>query len=64
MMKRNIPTIGVNQRNPDFGAFAKAYGCYMAVSEHYIELEAAVTNAIRADGATIIHLREGAEFLA
>ncbi|MGF0540147.1 thiamine pyrophosphate-dependent enzyme [Agrobacterium sp. ES01] len=64
MMERNIPTIGVNQRNPDFGALAKACGCYTAVSEHYIELEAAVTNAFRADGPTVIHLRESAEFLA
>lgn len=64
MIVRNIPTIGVNQHNPDFVALAKAYGCHTAEPTSFDELEAAVTAAFAADGPTVIHVRESADFLA
>ena len=64
MKARNIPTIGVNQHNPDFVKLAEAYGCRTAEPTSFAELEAAVKAAHAADGPTVIHLREDAGFLA
>lgn len=63
MISRDIPTIGVNQHNPDFIKLAEAYGCRTAEPDSFAELEAAVTAAFAADGPTVIHLRENAPFL-
>jgi 5-guanidino-2-oxopentanoate decarboxylase len=64
MIVRDIPTIGVNQHNPDFVKLAEAYGCRTAEPESFEELEAAVKTAFDAGGPTVIHLRENAPFLA
>ena len=63
MIARGIPTIGVNQHNPDFVKLAEAYGCKTAEPASFTELEAAVRAAFAADGPTVIHLRENADFL-
>ncbi|MDQ0472752.1 5-guanidino-2-oxopentanoate decarboxylase [Labrys wisconsinensis] len=63
MVARKIPTIGVDQHNPDFLKLAEAYGCRTAGPRSFAELEAAVTSAFAADGPTVIELREGAPFL-
>ena len=63
MIVRDIPTIGVNQHNPDFVKLAEAYGCRTAEPTSFDELEEAVKAAFAADGPTVIHLRESAPFL-
>ena len=63
MISRNIPTIGVNQYNPDFVKLAEAYGCLTAQPESFEELEMAVKTAFEAKGPTVIHVRESADFL-
>ncbi|MCM2474233.1 5-guanidino-2-oxopentanoate decarboxylase [Rhizobium sp. CG5] len=63
MIARDIPTIGVNQHNPDFIKLADAYGCRTAEPKSFAELETAVTAAHSADGPTVILLREDADFL-
>lgn len=63
MKARNIPTIGVNQHNPDFIKLAEAYGCDTAEPASFAELEAAVTKAFAGDRPTVIRLREDADFL-
>ena len=64
MVARDIPTIGVNQHNPDFVKLAEAYGCRTAEPGSFADLEDAVKAAFTADGPTVIHLRENASFLA
>jgi 5-guanidino-2-oxopentanoate decarboxylase len=63
MIARDIPTIGVNQHNPDFVKLAEAYGCRTAEPQSFAELEAAVKAAFAADGPTVIHVQESAPFL-
>ena len=64
MIARNIPTIGVNQHNPDFLKLADAYGCRTAKPDSLTAFTAAVAKAFTADGPTVIELCEDAPFLA
>jgi 5-guanidino-2-oxopentanoate decarboxylase len=63
MISRNIPTIGVNQHNPDFLKLAEAYGCHTAKPDSLKAFTAAVANAFTANGPTVIELREDSAFI-
>jgi 5-guanidino-2-oxopentanoate decarboxylase len=63
MKARNIPTIGVNQHNPDFIKLAEAYGCHAVEPSSLDDFHAAIDQAFRADRPTLIQLREDARFL-
>jgi thiamine pyrophosphate-dependent acetolactate synthase large subunit-like protein len=64
MVEQGIPEIGVRQRNPDFIALGKAFGCRTATPDSAAALTAALTTAFRADGPTLIEVREDASWLA
>ncbi|MQT14910.1 5-guanidino-2-oxopentanoate decarboxylase [Segnochrobactrum spirostomi] len=64
MRRRNIPEIGVNQLNPDYGTLAKAFGCRLARPDSLAEFADALKAAFAADGPTLIELNEDAPFLA
>jgi 5-guanidino-2-oxopentanoate decarboxylase len=63
MKSRGIPTIGVDQLNPDFIGLARAYGCATAEPKSLAEFEASLTTAFAGDRPTLIQLREDAPFL-
>ncbi|MEM7349040.1 MAG: 5-guanidino-2-oxopentanoate decarboxylase, partial [Chloroflexota bacterium] len=63
MDNRNIPHVGVTYRNPDFVAMAKAFGCYGVRPNSLAELEAAVTEAFKADMPTMINIYQDSEWL-
>lgn len=58
MIVRDIPTIGVNQFNPDFSALAKAYGCHVAEPKSLDAIEIEVSKAFKRNRPTVIRLRE------
>ena len=58
MISRDIPTIGVNQFNPDFTALAKAYGCHVEEPNDLPSVEVAVKAAFGRNRPTVIRLRE------
>jgi 5-guanidino-2-oxopentanoate decarboxylase len=64
MKARGIPTIGVNQLNPDYIAVAKAFGCKTAQPNTLADFERALQDAFAADRPTLIEMREDASFLA
>lgn len=64
MISRKIPTIGVNQHNPDFIKLAEAYGCRTESPPSIEALERAAKAAFAADRPTVIEVRESAGFLA
>ncbi len=59
MTARGIPTIGVNQRNPDYLKLAEAFGCRTARPDGLAAFERSLAEAFAADGPTVIELREG-----
>jgi 5-guanidino-2-oxopentanoate decarboxylase len=63
MKARGIPTIGVNQLNPDYVAVGKAFGCRTAQPDSLPAFEAALKEAFAADRPTVIEMREDASFL-
>jgi 5-guanidino-2-oxopentanoate decarboxylase len=64
MKARGIPTIGVNQLNPDYIAVAKAFGCRTAQPDSLAAFEQALRDAFAADRPTLIEMREDAPYLA
>lgn len=64
MLSRDIPTIGVNQHNPDFLKLAEAYGCLTARPDSLAALQQAVRDAHEAQLPTVIEVRESAAFLS
>jgi 5-guanidino-2-oxopentanoate decarboxylase len=58
-----IPEIGVRQKNPDFIALAKAFGCRTARPNSLEDLKSQLTSAFAADGPTLIEVREDSSFL-
>ncbi|MGH6630894.1 MAG: thiamine pyrophosphate-dependent enzyme [Burkholderiales bacterium] len=58
-----IPEIGVRQKNPDFIALAKAFGCRTARPNGLDELKSVLTAAFGADGPTFIEVREDSAYL-
>ena len=63
MIKRGIPQIGVNPRNPDFAKIAEGFGCRTARPDSVASFASAVDEALRASVPTLIEIREGADWL-
>jgi 5-guanidino-2-oxopentanoate decarboxylase len=63
MKARGIPTIGVNQLNPDYLTVARGFGCLTARPDSFGAFEAAIAAAFAADRPTVIEMREDAAFL-
>ena len=64
MNARDIPELGVRQRNPDYLALARAFGAATIRPDSLPALEAAIGTAFTAEGPTLIEIREDAPFLA
>jgi 5-guanidino-2-oxopentanoate decarboxylase len=63
MVARGIPAIGVRQRNPDFLALARAFGCRAERPDSLAGLERSLAAAFAADGPTLIEVRQDSAFL-
>ena len=63
MIKRGIPQIGVNPRNPDFVKIAEGFGCRTARPDSVASFASAVDEALQAPVPTLIEIREGADWL-
>lgn len=63
MNERGIPEIGVRPRNPDFIKMAQAFGCRTAQPKSLEAFKVDLDTAFRADGPTLIEVREDADFL-
>ncbi len=63
MVEKGIPEIGVRQRNPDFLALARAFGCHAVRPDSLDAFQRSVQTAFRADGPTLIEMREDARYL-
>jgi 5-guanidino-2-oxopentanoate decarboxylase len=64
MNKRDIPELGVRQRNPDYLALARAFGAEAVRPGSLPALSDAIRAAFKATGPTLIEVREDAPFLA
>jgi len=60
---RDIPELGVRQRNPDYQALARAFGAEAVRPDGLKALEGAIRDAFSAKGPTLIEVREDAPFL-
>jgi 5-guanidino-2-oxopentanoate decarboxylase len=63
MNARDIPELGVRQRNPDYLALARAFDAKAIRPDSLTALQAAIGSAFSADGPTLIEVREDASFL-
>jgi 5-guanidino-2-oxopentanoate decarboxylase len=63
MIKRNIPEIGVNPRNPDFIRVAEGFGCLTAQPDSLDAFAREVEAAFAAKMPTVIEVRENADWL-
>ncbi|WP_027134378.1 5-guanidino-2-oxopentanoate decarboxylase [Geminicoccus roseus] len=63
MRNRSIEELAVHPFTPEFGAIAQAYGCRHVRPGSAAELTAALIEAARADGPTIIEVREDDNWL-
>ena len=63
MIKRGIPEIGVNPRNPDFVKVAEGFGCRAARPDGPNSFASAVGEALQASVPTLIEIRENADWL-
>lgn len=63
MNHRDIPELGVRQRNPDYLALARAFGADAVQPDSLPALRDAIRAAFIADGPTLIEVREDAPFL-
>ncbi len=64
MNKRDIPELGVRQRNPDYLALARAFGADAVRPGSLAALTEAIGTAFSAKGPTLIEVREDAPFLS
>lgn len=64
MIKRSIPMIGVNPKNPDFMKIAEGFGCHSTRPHSMSNFTHAVLAALDAKVPTVIEVREGAEWLS
>jgi 5-guanidino-2-oxopentanoate decarboxylase len=64
MNKRDIPELGVRQRNPDYLALARAFGADAVQPGSLAALTEAIGTAFSAKGPTLIEIREDAPFLS
>lgn len=63
MIKRGIPEIGVNPKNPNFMMIAEGFGCHVARPDNLDAFATAVEEALGASLPTVIEVREGAGWL-
>ncbi|MCP5087176.1 MAG: 5-guanidino-2-oxopentanoate decarboxylase [Rhodobacteraceae bacterium] len=63
MIKRGIPEIGVNPKNPDFIKVAEGFGCSTARPHDLDSFAEAVACALGARAPTVIEVMEGADWL-
>jgi len=63
MVKRGIPEIGVNPKNPDFIKVAEGFGCRTAQPQSIEAFAAEVAAALKVGVPTVIEIRENAEWL-
>ncbi|MGF7009468.1 5-guanidino-2-oxopentanoate decarboxylase [Shinella sumterensis] len=63
MVRLDIGEIGVKPRNPDYLALARSFGCNAVRPQSLDEITQAVKAAFKADGPTLIEIREHSEFL-
>ena len=63
LVAKGVPEIGVNLRNPDHLALARAFGCQAIRPKDLASFTSAVGAAFAADAPTLIELREDADFL-
>jgi len=63
MGELGMGAVGVNNRNPDFMALAKAFGCGAESPDSLEALSATIAKAVEADGPTLIEVREDAPYL-
>jgi 5-guanidino-2-oxopentanoate decarboxylase len=63
MVARGIPQFGVKPRNPDFLALARAFGAEALRPQSLSGLSEAVQRALRAEGPTLIEVREDSSYL-
>ena len=63
MVKRGIPEIGVNPKNPDFIKIADGFGCHTAQPDNLDAFASAVVKAFEASVPTVIEVRENADWL-
>ena len=63
MIKRGIPEIGVNPRNPDFIKVAEGFGCSTARPSDLDSFAEAVKRALKAKIPTVIEVMEGSDWL-
>ena len=59
MIRRQMEPVAVRPQNPDFVDMARSFGARGTRPETLDELEAAVAEALRADGPTLVDLRPG-----
>ncbi|HJR22613.1 MAG TPA: thiamine pyrophosphate-dependent enzyme, partial [Dongiaceae bacterium] len=64
MTKRDIPELGVRQRNPDYLALARAFGAEALRPDSLPALQEAIGAAFSAEGPTLIEVREDSPFLS
>ena len=64
MNKRDIPELGVRQRNPDYLALARAFGAEAVRPDSLAALKHAISAAFSADGPTLIEVREDEPYLS
>jgi 5-guanidino-2-oxopentanoate decarboxylase len=64
MTSRNIPPIGVNPRNPDFLALARAFGCRSARPVSVAGLKREIRAALRRSVPTVIEIHDDGAWLA
>lgn len=56
--------VGTDLRNPDFAAYARAFGVWAATVERTQDFPEALRDALRADGPALIHLKVNVEDIA
>ncbi len=64
MTARDIPELGVRQRNPDYLALARAFGAQAVRPASLPDLQTTIADAFAASGPTLIEVREDAPFLS
>jgi thiamine pyrophosphate-dependent acetolactate synthase large subunit-like protein len=63
MRSREIPLVGVEGINPDFGMLAASCHCHAVTADSIAGFQQAVTKAFDADRPTVITVREDSEWL-
>jgi thiamine pyrophosphate-dependent acetolactate synthase large subunit-like protein len=64
MVRRGVPEIGVNLRNPDFQMLGRAFGCHVAMPGSLEEITQEVAAAFGRRRPSLIEIRQDAAFLA